>query len=155
MVWDQEIQNVGKLAAAYVLALPVGWYREKEAHSVGVRTMPIVAIAACGFVLLGSGWARSTDAQSRILQGIAAGIGFVGAGAILKSENHIHGTATAASIWNIAAMGAAVALEHYLVAIFLAMLNLVTLRFLLPVKKSIDQGEPALPPSPGERSPDD
>ena len=94
------------------------------------------------------------DAQSRVLQGIAAGIGFVGGGAILKSENRVHGTATAATIWNIAAMGAAVALEHYLVAVFLALLNFVTLFLLLRVKQSIDQDEKDPPASPAKRGPD-
>ncbi|HTS62551.1 MAG TPA: MgtC/SapB family protein [Candidatus Acidoferrales bacterium] len=155
MNWNQEIQDVGKLAVAFALALPVGWYREREAHSVGVRTFPIVAIASCGFILLCGGWGRpSMDAQSRVLQGIAAGIGFVGAGAILKSESHVRGTATAASIWNIAAMGAAVAFDHYLIAIFLASMNFITLRVLLPVKKAIDQNEEELPASPAKPNPD-
>src|ERR1043165_272195 len=86
---DQELQDVVKLAAAYVLALPVGYYREKEAHSVGLRTFPVVAMASCGYVLLaaGTGAHPSLDAQSRVIQGVVAGIGFVGGGAILKSEN--------------------------------------------------------------------
>ncbi|HTP34977.1 MAG TPA: MgtC/SapB family protein [Candidatus Acidoferrales bacterium] len=156
MIWSQELEDVGKVAFAYVLALPVGWYREKEAHSVGVRTMPIVAVASCAFILLVGGWGRpSMDAQSRVLQGIAAGIGFVGGGAILKSENRVHGTATAATIWNIAAMGAAVALDHYLVAVFLALLNFLTLFLLLRVKQSIDEEEKDQPASPTKRGPDD
>jgi putative Mg2+ transporter-C (MgtC) family protein len=147
MIWTQELQDVGKLVGAYVLALPVGWYREKEAHSVGVRTFPVVAMASCGYVLLGASWGHtSLDAQTRVIQGVVAGIGFVGAGAILKSENHVHGTATAASIWNIAAVGAAVAMEHYGVAVMLALLNFVALRVLAPVKKLIDEG-PAIQPA--------
>ena len=138
--WDLSLIDMAKVAGAYLLALPVGWYREKEAHSVGVRTFPMVSVAACGYILAVTGGSHATpDAQSRVLQGIAAGIGFVGAGAILKSEDHVHGTATAASIWNIAAVGAAVALDRYFVAAMLSMLNLITLRLLLPVKQKIDQ----------------
>ena len=133
----QELQDIAKLAITYLLALPVGWYRETEAHTVGVRTFPIVAVASCGFILLVH---PSMDAQSRVLQGVAAGIGFVGAGAILKSESHVHGTAAAASIWNIAAVGAAVALSHYGVGVMLSGLNLLTLRVLAPVKRRIDLG---------------
>src|SRR5438067_87944 len=141
MIWRQELEDVTKLVLAYALALPVGWYREKEAHSVGLRTIPVVAIASCGYVLLGASWDHgASDAQSRIIQGVAAGIGFVGGGAILKSENHVHGTATAASIWNMAAMGAAVALDHFLLAATLALLNFAALRWLLPVKRVIDAG---------------
>src|SRR5438105_3282931 len=141
MDWPQELQDVAKIAGSYLLALPVGWYREKEAHSVGVRTIPVVAIASCGYVLLGAGWGtHSPDTTSRIIQGVVAGIGFIGGGAILKSESHVHGTATAASIWNIGAMGAAVALDHYLIAIMLSLMNLLALRLLLPVKRIIDAG---------------
>lgn len=141
MDFNRELLDIAKLAIAYLLALPVGWYRETEAHAVGVRTFPVVAVASCGFVLLAQ---PSLDAQSRVLQGVAAGIGFVGAGAILKSENHVHGTAAAASIWNIAAVGAAIGLNHYAVGVMMSGLNLLTLKALAPVKKKIDRedGEP-------------
>jgi len=139
MEWLMDLQYVAKVVAAYLLAIPVGYAREKEAHSVGVRTFPVVAMASCGYVLIGTTFGtHSPDTTSRILQGVVAGIGFVGGGAILKSDSHVHGTATAASIWNIAAMGACVALDHYLLALALALLNLITLRWLLPVKRLID-----------------
>jgi hypothetical protein len=69
--------------------LPVGWYREREAHSVGVRTFPLVAAASCGYVLVAVPLGQ-TDlaAQSRVIQGLVAGIGFIGGGAILKAEGH-------------------------------------------------------------------
>ncbi|MDE3164237.1 MAG: MgtC/SapB family protein, partial [Acidobacteriota bacterium] len=118
---------------------PVGWYREKEAHSVGVRTFPVVAMAACGYVLLGSpGVSMTKEAESRIVQGVVAGIGFIGGGAILKSESHVHGTATAASIWCTGVVGAAVAQNRYLLATTLAALNLFALRVLLPLKKKME-----------------
>src|SRR5215471_3545638 len=80
--WPQGWDDVAKLAIAYVIALPVGWHREREAHSVGVRTFPVVAVASCGYVLLGSPSAgMSIEAQSRIIQGMVAGIGFIGGGA--------------------------------------------------------------------------
>ena len=141
MEWLQDVESIAKVVGAYVLAMPVGYAREREAHSVGVRTFPVVAMASCGYVLLGAGFGEHTpDMTSRIIQGVVAGIGFVGAGAILKSENHVHGTATAGSIWNIGAVGAAVALGHYPLAIVLAFLNFIALRYLLPVKHLIDSG---------------
>ena len=137
--WNEGLEDIIKLSIAYVLSLPVGWYREQEAHSVGVRTFPIVAVASCGFLLLASPASHfSTDAQSRVIQGLVAGIGFVGGGAILKSEGSVHGTATAASIWNFGAVGAAVALDRFLLAAMLAALNLFALRVLLPVKLRLD-----------------
>jgi putative Mg2+ transporter-C (MgtC) family protein len=134
--WQADLQNAGKLVLAYLLALPVGWYRETEAHSVGVRTFPIVAMASCGYVLMAA--PGDAAAQSRIIQGLVAGIGFVGGGAILKSESHVHGTATAASIWNTGVLGASVAEGRWLLAAILALLNLFALRVLLPWKLKLD-----------------
>ena len=127
-----------RILIAYLLALPVGWYREKEAHSIGVRTFPLVAVASCGYVLLGVGSGMSSDSQSRIVQGLVAGIGFIGGGAILKSGGGVHGTATAASIWNTGVVGAAVALDRFYLAAMLAVLNLFALRVLLPLKLKLD-----------------
>jgi putative Mg2+ transporter-C (MgtC) family protein len=134
-----DLRDIARLLIAYVLALPVGWYREQEAHSVGVRTFPLVAMASCGYVLLGAPLLGSDPAaQSRIIQGLVAGMGFIGGGAILKAEGSVHGTATAASIWTTGVLGAAVAQERYLLAIMLSVLNLVALRLLLPLKLKLD-----------------
>ena len=79
------------------------------------------------------------DAQSRLLQGLITGIGFIGGGAILKEGTTVRGTATAASVWNAGVIGAAVAMNQYGIAITLAVLNLVTLRALLPLKRRLDR----------------
>src|SRR5260370_20340139 len=135
MDFPQGLEDVLKLLISYVVALPVGWYREREAHSVGVRTFPVVAVASCGYVLLGGQPGHmSLDAQSRIIQGVVAGIGFIGGGAILKSEGGVHGVAAAASIWNIGVVGASVAQNPYLLAAMLAVLNPFPLRYLPPLK---------------------
>lgn len=136
-VWQRDLWDVAKVLIAYALLLPVGWYREKEAHSVGVRTFPIVAMASCGYVLLAT--PMDMAAQSRVIQGMVAGMGFIGGGAILKSEGNVHGVATAASIWNTGVVGAAVAQEHWLLAVALAGLNLFALRVLLPLKLKLDK----------------
>jgi putative Mg2+ transporter-C (MgtC) family protein len=144
--WPQGLEDVVKLFIAYVLALPVGMYREREAHSAGLRTFPVVAMASCGYVLLGTHSSHmSIEGQSRIIQGVVAGIGFIGGGAILKSESGVHGVAAAASIWNIGVVGASVAQDRYLLAAMLAVLNLVTLRVLLPLKARLDARPPKNP----------
>src|SRR5271169_5966952 len=112
--WTEGVDDITKLAIAYLLALPVGWEREKEAHSVGVRTFPIVAMASCGYILLA--FPHDAAAQSRVLPGLIAGIGFIGGGAILKEGSTLRGTATAASIWCTGVVGAAVAMGRYEVA---------------------------------------
>ncbi len=98
---DDALSHLVALALAYGLALPIGWNREKEERSAGVRTFPLVAMAACSFVLISTSLPGATpDVQSRILAGLMTGIGFpVGGGAILKQGDRATGTATAASLW--------------------------------------------------------
>ena len=130
-----------KIGGSYILALPTGFTSEKEGHAVGLRTFPIVAMASCGY-LLAMGIGTDPDSlanESRVLQGLVAGIGFVGGGAILKEGMSVHGTATAASIWNTGAIGAAIAMGHYEIALVLAALNLFTMRALSPIKKRLDE----------------
>ena len=137
--WREILTVLGKISLAYLLTLPIGWQREREAHSVGVRTFPIVAVASCGYLLIVT--SLDTAAQSRVLQGLIAGIGFVGGGAILKEGTTVRGAATAASIWNTGVIGAAVAMGRYEIAIILSALNLFTLRVLLRLKQDLDQKE--------------
>jgi putative Mg2+ transporter-C (MgtC) family protein len=126
-----------KIALTYVLTAIIGWQRESEEHNTGVRTFPIVGMASCGFLLI-LGVNPDVNAQSRVLQGMVTGIGFIGAGAIIKEGSTVRGTATAASIWNACVIGASVAMQHYGIAITLTLLNLFTLRALLPIKRKLD-----------------
>lgn len=134
------VSNFVSLILAFVLAIPIAWERVRSPKSLGLRTFPIVATASAGFVLV----ARSLpeigpDGLARVIQGVIAGIGFIGGGAILKEGLDVHGLATAASVWNTGAIGAAVALDRYEVAIVLALLNFITLYFLTPVANDIKE----------------
>lgn len=129
-----------KIAAAYVLTLPVGWDRERQEQHAGVRTFPLVSMASCGYMLAIGAFADNA-ASSRVLQGLVAGIGFVGGGAIVKDGSAVRGTATAASIWAAGAIGAAIALGSYEIAVLLALINFFTLIALAPIKKRLDKGE--------------
>ncbi|SRR5579883_1014011 len=130
--------DIGRLAGAYLLCLIIGWDREREAHSAGVRTFPIVGMASCGYILI-IGSVTDGAAQSRVLQGLIAGIGFVGGGAILKDGINVRGLATAARIWNAGVIGAAMAMNRFSIAVALSLLNLFTLRALLPLKTHLDR----------------
>jgi putative Mg2+ transporter-C (MgtC) family protein len=77
------------------------------------------------------------QAQARIIEGLMTGIGFIGGGAILKSKASVHGTATAASIWVTGAVGAAVAYDLFEIALVLAVVTFVTLRWLSNLKEHI------------------
>lgn len=133
--WAESARQLGQLLGAFILALPIAWNRERADRVMGLRTFPLVAMASCGFMLLGeSAFAGAPDAQARVLQGIVTGIGFIGAGAILKQDGNVKGSATAASIWNVGAIGAAVALGRYEIAVLLALVDFLILRYLSKLK---------------------
>lgn len=136
--WQETLHNLQQIAIAFALTVVIGWDREQEAHSTGVRTFPIVGMACCGYLLI-LGPQPDVAAQSRVLQGLITGIGFVGGGAILKAGGTVRGTATAASIWNAGVIGSAVGMGHYGIAITLSLMNLITLRALLPLKNKINR----------------
>ncbi|MCA6117667.1 MgtC/SapB family protein [Bradyrhizobium sp. WSM 1738] len=127
------------LAAAFVLAIPIGWDREKRARSAGLRTFPLVALASCGFVQASEQWmVNSPDGMSKVIEGVITGIGFIGGGAILKQGATVQGTATAASLWATGAIGVSVGLGSYDVAVTIAAFTFLTLRLLTLVKEERD-----------------
>ncbi len=133
--FDQMTYHLVLLSAAYVLALPVAWNREKGAsRSAGLRTFPLVAMASCGYMLVGMSVLTTTGAEARIIYGIITGMGFIGGGAILKGKDGVTGTATAASLWNTGAIGVAVAFTRFEIAIVLSALNYLTLQFIPMIK---------------------
>lgn len=130
-----------KMLAAYVLAVPLGWEREGSTRGgAGLRTFPLVAVGSCAYLLIGLDILEGSESHARLLYGLMTGIGFIGGGSILKDGAHgISGTATAASIWNTGAMGAAVAWGRYEIAILLSLFSLATLRLIRPLKRVAGQ----------------
>jgi len=123
------------LLVAYVLALPIAWDREKNERSAGLRTFPLVAIAACGFIQAAETvTVGNAEATARIVEGIINGVGFIGGGAILVGKLGTRGTATAASIWATGAIGTAVGLGAYDTAIVLSFVTFATLRIMANFK---------------------
>jgi putative Mg2+ transporter-C (MgtC) family protein len=137
------VPHLVAMLIAYVLAFPLGWNREKEERSAGLRTFPLVAIASCGFIQAAEGFAVGhPEALARIVEGIVAGMGFIGGGAILRRENSVKGTATAASLWVTGAIGVAAGLGSYDVAIMLSIAAFVSLRLLQPLKDMVTKNDP-------------
>lgn len=137
------VPHIVALLVAYLLALPIGWNREREERSAGLRTFPLVAVASCGFIQAAESMVGDNpEAMARIVEGIITGMGFIGGGAILRLKDSVKGTATAASLWTTGAMGTAVGLGSYDVAIVLALATFVTLWVLSPLKSSVGGEEP-------------
>ena len=133
------------LVAAYALAFPIGWNREQQERSAGLRTFPLVAVASCGFIQAAETLtATSPEAMARIVEGLITGMGFIGGGAILRQADSVRGTATAASLWVTGAIGTAVGLGSYDVAVMLSVATVLTLWVMSPLKRlgGLKKGKP-------------
>ena len=118
-----------RLVVAIVLGGLVGIQREKSGKPAGVRTHMLVCLATAVVVLACSGMGMAYDAQSRVIQGIVTGIGFIGAGTILKinEERDIQGLTTAAGLWLTAAIGIACGVGTIGIALITAVLTVIVL----------------------------
>lgn len=143
MSWDGNValSVFVRMIISFVLALPIGWERERNARSLGLRTFPLVAVASTAYLTIAEElFVQSQDAQSRVLQGLMAGIGFIGGGAILKrSDDSVEGTATAAGVWATGALGSAVAYGRLDIALAISLITFLTFRFITPLKHAIDR----------------
>jgi len=110
-----QIYYLGQMLLAIVLGGIVGWQREVRGKAAGARTYALVTAGSTLFTIL-SATAFPGD-QARIAAQIVTGIGFLGAGAILHRESRIVGLTTAAGLWIAAAIGMAVGLHYYFIAI--------------------------------------
>jgi len=137
--WKRTLIDFLRVGIAFALAVPIGWERHKSERNMGLRTFPIVAMAACGFMLIAKNVpGANAETQARLIQGLIGGIGFIGGGAILKEGTNVRGLATAASIWATGAIGAAVAFEREEIAVVLSLIMFVSLRMLTPIVENDD-----------------
>lgn len=118
-----------RLIVAMAFGAVIGIQRERAGKPAGLRTHMLVASGTAVFVMAGGEFGMNPDSVSRVIQGLITGIGFLGAGAILKLEDkrQVEGLTTAAGIWMTAALGVAVGLGRFglaLVATFLAWMTL-------------------------------
>lgn len=142
--FSRVVPHVVALTVAYVLAFPIGWDRERAERSAGLRTFPLVAMAACGFIQATERMLHNEpEALARVVEGIIGGVGFIGGGAILKINSSVRGTATAASLWATGGVGVAVGVGATDVAIVISVMTFATLRYLAPFKSE----QAALPAS--------
>ncbi len=118
-----------RLLLAALLGGIVGYEREHKGKAAGLRTHMLVAMGAALFVLLPERGGMGIADMSRVIQGVVAGVGFLGAGAIIKrhSEEQVQGLTTAAGIWMTAAIGVACGLGREAIALLATLLAIVIL----------------------------
>lgn len=121
-----------RLLAALALGAVIGLQRESVGAAAGLRTHMLVTLAACVFVLVPLGSGMSAEQLSRVIQGVATGIGFIGGGAVLKlaAEREIHGLTTAATIWLATAVGVTVGMGRVGLAAIVVALSWLILAIL-------------------------
>lgn len=126
----QVTRIVVRLSLAALLGGILGFEREFQGKAAGIRTHMLVSLGAALFVLVPQQAGMATADMSRVLQGVIAGIGFLGAGAIIKHKEepgHVQGLTTAAGIWMTAAIGVACGLGREATAVLSMLLALVIL----------------------------
>jgi len=139
--WEDFPRMLLSLAVAFALGIPIGWERGDPAKP-GLRTYPLLALGACAYLEIGQFAFRGhIDAQARVFQGLVSGIGFIGAGAIIKGPIKVRGLATAVSLWVTVAIGIAASYQLFVLAVVLSMTTLVALWILDPKKRHPEEAD--------------
>jgi len=144
-----------RLGAATLVGALLGLNRDLHGKATGVRTLGLVCLGSALAVL--SIHAVSGADASRIIQGIVTGVGFLGAGVIVRNSkgHHVHGLTTAACVWVTACIGAACAVAEWQIVVLGAAFVLIILVFGGPFEKSIDRRWPGQKPTDlGQKMPD-
>lgn len=136
--------GIFRLLITAALAALIGYDREKQNKAAGIRTNIIVSVISCLIMLLSVEVAEACDSASgvvgdpaRLAAQVVSGIGFLGAGTIIKQDDKVEGLTTAASLWGVAGLGLAVGYGMYDVAIVASIIIFISLRVASPVKKRV------------------
>ena len=130
----QEIEIAVRLLLAAIFGLAVGYERRSADKPAGLRTLSLVCLGSAMFTII-SAFGFETADQSRVAAQIVTGVGFLGAGTILRSGVTISGLTTAATIWATAAIGMAVGSGLYIVSVSGTVLVLVILYVFAPARR--------------------
>jgi putative Mg2+ transporter-C (MgtC) family protein len=139
-----DIQMAGRLCLAALLGGLVGLEREIHSQPAGLRTHMIVALGSCLIMLvsLQMGAANPTHSDpARIAAQVVAGVGFLGAGAIMRSGLSVRGLTTAACLWTVAAVGLAVGCGYWRAALVTTLLTLLSLSVFQKVERRFSKGK--------------
>jgi putative Mg2+ transporter-C (MgtC) family protein len=135
---------VVRLLVAALLGAVVGFERERAGKAAGLRTHMLVALGAALLMLAAAESGMTSSDLSRIIQGVITGIGFLGAGSILKSEEEreIRGLTTAAGIWLTAGVGVAAGLGRWGTAAVAVAASWIILGLLTRLERRLDVNDP-------------
>jgi putative Mg2+ transporter-C (MgtC) family protein len=144
---EELARTVLNLAVAFVLGIPVGWERERHRFGPGLRTFPLLAMGACAYAEIGQiAFRDHIDGQARVLQALISGVGFIGAGAIIKGRADVHGLATAVGLWVTVSVGIAASYGLFVLAAVLSAITVFALWLLKPLKRKPKQADKGVDP---------
>ncbi|AOE79042.1 methyltransferase [Pseudomonas lurida] len=139
----QLTQITVRLLIAAILGGILGFERESKGKAAGVRTHMLVALGAALFVMVPQMSGNQADAMSRVVQGVIAGIGFLGAGTIIKGKDdeevHVKGLTTAAGLWMTAAIGVSAGLGRESTAVLSTLLALAVFSVMPKIVKRFEK----------------
>lgn len=118
------------LLAAALLGGVIGWERESWQKPAGLRTHMMISLGAATFTYLAMHTIDEDGDPSRIIVGVATGIGFLGAGSIIQARGRVHGMTTAAGVWVVGAVGACCGAGQFRLALGAVILAIVILSLL-------------------------
>ena len=121
MDWEIEALMALRALIAALLGAFIAWEREQHGREAGVRTYAAVSLGACVFGLVSAHVVGASD-PTRIAAGVVTGVGFLGAGVILREQGRVAGLTTAATIWATASVGLAIAYGMYLLGTLTALI---------------------------------
>jgi len=144
---DTIVRVFVRLLAAVIAGGLIGFEREEHRHFAGLRTHMLVSMGSALFIIAPQEFGVSEEAVSRVMQGLLAGIGFLGAGTILKLQDvrQVKGLTTAATLWVTAGIGISLGLGLFwpsAIAVALTWLVLLVMRRVEPWIDSLDRGPP-------------
>lgn len=127
-----------KLFICMIVGGIIGIERELSGHPAGFRTMILVSCGSSAFIMIGYYGFQDSESTSRIVQGIATGLGFLGAGAIIKEGLNVRGLTTAATVWTTATIGASIGMGLYNLAGMTFLITLIALSIFGILERTID-----------------
>lgn len=132
-------QDLIRIGAAVIMGMLVGFEREVRAKPAGLRTMILICVGACVFAMVSQRMGGPGADRTRIAAQIVTGVGFLGAGAILRGRDSVYGLTTAAAIWMVAAVGMAAGFGEFHIAISGTAAIIVVLMFFQIIVSRIDE----------------
>ncbi len=142
---DEVLKDLIPMLLSLLLGTLVGWERQLGRKPAGLRTHTLVCLGSTMFVLTTAysqaAFGGASFDSTRIVHAVVTGVGFLGAGSIMRQEGFVHGLTTAASVWMVAAIGVAVGVHAYALAVIGTVLALIVLEVYRWVERFLSPGD--------------